>query len=275
MANTNIRIVADNAIDRATLTASSTAGALIVSNLLTDKKSEVWRATSTSATLTATWTDSESISCVALPFCNLSPTATIRVRGYSDTAGTVQVLDTGTVSACPAPAVVPRGWTAAQAASAYAYGGGAVARCWFTAVSVKRLVIDIVDTSNLQGYIEAAFLLAGAYWSPEKNASNIGMTPVDLGQNYRTAADDLRTDAGTSHKTVQLELGRMTPADRAKLVGVLRNSRAYPILVSGYPGSSDLELERDYTIYGKRSADSDVALQYAITYSTQIPIESV
>ena len=66
-----MRIVADNAADRSTLIASSTAGLLAASNLLTDIKSEVWRSTGTSATLTMSWPVAELVGMVALPFCSL------------------------------------------------------------------------------------------------------------------------------------------------------------------------------------------------------------
>lgn len=51
----NLRIIYDNAADRATLTASTTAGALAATNLQRDEKAAIWRSTDTTATLTATW----------------------------------------------------------------------------------------------------------------------------------------------------------------------------------------------------------------------------
>jgi len=206
---------------------------------------------------------------------NFSPTATIRVRLYSDTAGTTLVLDTGTVLACPAAAISLRGWTAAQSASAYAYGGGAFARIWFPQTSFQKFVIDIVDTSNLQGYIEAARLIVGNYWSPTYNTPTLTATNVDLATHYRTDAGDLMTDAGTIHKKVPIETEYMPASDRTALANILRGSRSYPIFLSVFPGNSDLELERDHTVYGKRMSDSDVAVQMSITYGTKIEVESI
>jgi len=271
----NMRIVYDNAVSRAAVAASSTAGALMAANLQIDDKANVWRATGISATLTVTWPAAEPVGCVALPFCNLSPTATIRVRGYADAAGNNQVLDTGAVLACPAPQVKLRGWTAAQAASAYAFGGGAVGRVWFAAVSVMRLVIDVVDANNLQGYIEAACLVAGPYWSPEYNASKAPLTNVDTTELYRTAAGSQGVDAGYTYRSLPVDLEFMPAADRTAFVNIIRNSRAYPVLISVFPGSDDLALERDNMIYGRRSKDSNVAIQYALAYSTTIEIEEI
>ena len=271
----NMRIVYDNAVSRAVLVASSTAGVLAATNLQVDDKSSVWRAAGTSATLTLTWSAVESIACVALPFCNLSPTATMRVRGYSDTAGTTQVFDTGAQLACPAPAVKLRGWTPAQAASAYAYGGGATACAWFAATSVKRIVVDLVDANNLQGYVEAACLVAGPYWSPKYNASQASLVSVDSTQLYRTDAGNQLAVSGYTYRSVPIDLSLMPASDRATFMNIARSSRSYPILVSLYPGLSDLALERDHMIYGRRTKDSDVAIQYALAYSTTIQIEEI
>lgn len=83
---TNLRIIYDNAADRATLTASTTAGTLGVTNLQNNRKGRPWRATGTTARLGATWAAPESIGGVFLPFCNLSPTATMRVRVSNEPA---------------------------------------------------------------------------------------------------------------------------------------------------------------------------------------------
>jgi hypothetical protein len=273
---TNLRIVADNAAERATLTASSTAGALVVTNLLAARKSQVWRATSTSATLTLTWTSPEIVSMVAL-LGNFSPTTTIRVRGYSDSAGNTQVLDTGAPQlACPAPAVQLRGWPAAKSASAYAYGGGAIARAWFAETSVQCLKIDLVDTANLQGALEAAWIVAGRYWSPTYTAADAPWSLVDGTTDYRTGAGDLLSQVGTINTKVSIDLSLLpSPTDRAMVARMLRNSRAFPIFLSIYPGSADLELERDNTVYGKRTGDSEIAWQFASTYSTKVEIQSI
>lgn len=271
----NLRIVSDNAIARAaTLVASTTAGGLAAANLASDKKSSVHRATSTSVTYTVTWSAAEPISCVALPFCNLSPTATMRVRAYASN-GTTVLYDSGSGLACPALAQRPRGFTAAQAASAYAYGGGACARRWFNQVSAFKLVIDIVDAANQQGYIEAACLVVGAFWSPEYNASGTSVSVIDRTEISRSAAGDQLADPGTLSRKVPVDLRKMSPPDRAKFLDLVRNSRAFPILLSVFPEHADLALERDHMLYGRRTKDSDVAYQFSAVYSTTLEIEEI
>jgi hypothetical protein len=203
-----------------------------------------------------------------------SPLGT-RPLGYIDTWQSY-TYDSGAVLACPAPAVTLRGWTAAQAASAYAYGGGAYARMWLpAAVQAYGMTVDITDANNLQGYVEAARLVAGPYWSPTYNASAAELDPVDTTELYRTDAGDQGANAGYIYRRVPITLETMPATDRAALVNILRNSRAYPILLSLFPGSADLTLERDNMVYGRRPKDSNVAIQYATTYSTTVEIEEI
>ncbi|WP_426318857.1 phage head spike fiber domain-containing protein [Pseudoduganella sp. R-43] len=199
----------------------------------------------------------------------------VRPAGYIDSWQSYD-YDSGFVPACPAPAVKLRGWSAAQAASAYAYGGGAYARHWLpSAVQSLGLAVDIVDPANLQGYIEATCLVAGPYWSPVYNASKAPVTNVDTTELYRTGAGCQGADAGYTYRTLPIDLEFMPAADRAAFVNIIRNSRAYPVLISVFPGWDDLALERDNMIYGRRSKDSSVAVQYALAYSTTIEFEEI
>ena len=241
----SMRVLNRNVVKRASLVASSTAGALAISNLQTNDKAKVWRAAGTSATITGTLSAAEAIACMHLTHCNLSPTATWRIRLYSGLAGTGLLLDTGTVLACPAPARELEDWTPAQAASAYSNGGGAHAFAYFTSNMVRSFVIDIIDTANLQGYIEAAAaLVAGAYWEPLYSATGASMTLVDSTVLYRNAAGGQMADAGHIHRVLPIELGYMVAADRTKFANMLMSSRASPILVDLLPGSGDLALRR-------------------------------
>jgi hypothetical protein len=90
MAN-RIRIVHDNDIDRATVTASSAS--IPVSNLKLTDKSSVWRTTTgvLSASIACAWASAEQISCVSIPQGNFTNTATARVR-YTQEASTTQLV---------------------------------------------------------------------------------------------------------------------------------------------------------------------------------------
>jgi len=271
---TNLRIVADNAVDRANVAASSTAGSLWPANLQAERKSQVWRGNTKSETITLTWTAPEIVSMVAM-LGNFSPTTTIRVRGYSDSAGNTQVLDTGAQLACPAPAVRLRGWTAAASMSAYAYRGGAIARIWFAETSVQCLKIDIVDTANLQGYIEAAWLVTGKYWAPFYNASGASRSAIDSTISSLTGAGDTVSQIGTIANEISIDLEWLAPTDRATVEDMLDNSIGYAVFLSAYPGSDDLKLEARNTGYCTRVGDSEVAWAFASIYNTKIKFRSI
>lgn len=270
-----LRIATNNAMNRAaTLTGDTTAG-YPPSNMLVDVKSLVHRSTpgNHGNTLTATWTTPELVGVVCLPFCNLTPTASIRVQVYSDTGGSTLVYDSGTIPACPAPAVVLPGFTAAQAASAYAFGGGAYARCWFTPVLCGKLVISLLDVSNLQGYVETSRLFVANWWAPAYNA-DVGATLTFASSSAQVRSDggDLLTNIGPRFRKLSLRLSNLPTTDRAALANVLYASGLdTPLLVSVFPNDTDASLERDYMIYGKLAQLSVLTLGTVGT--TSLPLE--
>ena len=268
----NIRILYDNAIDRASLSASSSAGALVVTNLQNDFKGQVWRATSNSATLAAVWAAPEKVGCVALPFCNLTAAATIRVRGYTNAADTVPAFDTGLRPAC---AFVPTdlyGFRGA-AVNGYSFGAGAYAVAWFAPQMVTQLIVDIVDTSL--PYVEASRLVAGKYWSPEKNVDYGATTGMmDASVHSRNDSGDLVTVRGKRHRTLTVNFTILTPADRAAVNAILRgNGLPKPLFVSLSPESTDGELEQSGQLYGKLSTLSNVAFSFFNNYATGMTFE--
>jgi hypothetical protein len=90
----NLRILSDNAIERATLSAYGTAGDLVVSNLASAQVYPVWRSTLRYTQVMAAFADAETIGFVGFPFCNLSPTAQLRVRLSNEAAITNNHIQT-------------------------------------------------------------------------------------------------------------------------------------------------------------------------------------
>lgn len=274
----NLRIIYDNAADRAALTASSQAGTLSALNLQREGKHDVLRSIGLEQTITATWPTPEIIGCAALPFCNLTSTATIRVRGYVEPGDAVPDFDTGTVSACEYAGLGMWNWGALPlGVNAYSYGGGTYARCWLPMVSVKKLVIELADPDNPAGYIEAARLVAGPYWSPEQNASyGAGVTSVDTSTQYRNGAGGQTVGRGAIYRKLSLALEHMTPLDRAELWRIVRgNGLSRPLLVSLYPESDDGELEQAHQVYGRIASNSAITTPYYQAYATNIDIEEL
>jgi hypothetical protein len=274
----NLRIVSNNAADRATLTADVTAGSYSVGYLQTDYKTEIYRSTGTSATITALWTTGELVRCVALPFTNFTENATLRVRGYTNAGDASPAFDTTAVDCCPYSSAAAFGWDIVTPGVAnFAYGGAVYAALWFEGGTVKKLVIDIADAGNAAGYVEAGRLMAGDYYELSQNpnyGAQLGF--ADLSEHKRSDAGDLVTDNRTRSKTLSFSLEGMPEADRAAIMRLLRaGGLANPLYVSVFPDGSDYDLTQDYQIYGKLSQGSNVALQHFANYATSLTIDEI
>jgi hypothetical protein len=274
----NLRIIYNNAADRATLSADSEAGSLVVENLTTIIKSEVWRSASTAGQITATWTGAETINCVALPYTNFTNDATMRVRGYTNVADASPAFDTTALDCCPYSAAGVFGWDInAPGVANFGYGGAVYAVLWFIGGAVKKLIIDLADSGNAAGYIEAGRLVVGDYWEPDYNADyGLQLGYKDASEHKRNDAGDLMTDIRPRSKTLTFGLSQASPADRAKLMRILRgNGKPGPLYISIFPGDDDAELEQDYQIYGKLSDMSAITLAQFESYANSLTIDEI
>jgi predicted GNAT family acetyltransferase len=254
----NLRILANNLADAASsLVADTTSGTLVAANLLTDLKGEVHRATATTVRYTLEWAAAKSFNMAALAFTNFSATATMRARVYTNTTDVVGVAtptgDSGAVLCCAFTRAEMWNW-GTPGANAFAYGGFANARVYFAAASGRKLVIDVDDTGNAAGYVEAARVIAGSYWSPETNAVwGPSLSPKSGTQHKRTDAGDLRTERRPVFRTLRLDLGEITlAADRTTVYDILRgNGMSRPVFLSLFPENADAALEQAYQIWGR------------------------
>lgn len=274
----NLRIVYDNvAKQAATLAASSTAGSLVASNLLTDFKNEVWRATSTTATLTLTWVLSQTISCVALPFSNLQSTSKIKVDCYTETTDVEPAFTTGEVFGCPSTIDDIQFGQLPLGVNATSFGGGACAVVWFAPKFAKKIVVTIIDTTNPLGFVEAGNLVVGNYWSPEINCPyGVQVTPVDATKKERTDAGSNFSSRGPMHKTLSLDLQYMDRFDRNTLWSIMRKNGTHsPLLLSVCPESEDTFGEQIYQVYGTLSKLNALSYSFYNQFDTKIEIEEI
>lgn len=217
------------------------------------------------------------IGVVALPFCNLTSTATIRVRGYSDLGSTL-VVDTGTVSACAYSSLGMWNWGMLPlGVNGFSYAGGTYGNVWIPPTWCKQLTIDLVDSANTSGYLEASRLVTGGYWESIKNADyGAGITMVDTSVHYRNDAGDLLTDIGTRNRKISLNVSDMPSSDRAQLMDILRgNGLPKPVYLSLFPESDDPALEQTYQVYCKLSSMSAITAPYYNVYSAPLEVEEV
>lgn len=274
----NLRIIYNNEADRATVTASSHASPLVAANLQTDIKSSIWRSVGLAPTLTFTWTAATVVSGFALAFTNLTSSSTMRVRGYTEAADTTPIFDTGHIAVVPSSLGASLWGQIPMGANSFAYGGGSTAALWFAPATVKKLVVNLADSTNPQGYIEASRAITGAYWSPVYNVVHgaLRVSAEDTSKHDRTDAGDLLTDRGVIYKTVSIDLALMPATDRNAMWQILRaNAMARPIFMSVTPESGDLAEEQIHMIFGKLSKGSALTYQMYNQSSAPLTVEEI
>lgn len=276
----NMRVVFDNAADRSlTLTATNSAGSLLPANMLTDFKSEVWRSSSlpSSLIITITWANAELINAAVLAFTNISPSATIRFRGYTEATDGIAVFDslTSPLSGVNLSDLVWGGQP--LGVNAYNYGGGSYAAMYGPGGVYKKVTLIISDTTNPAGFIEVGRLIIGNYWSPTYTAeAGATLGVIDTSKNERTDAGDLRTDRGTIHKTLNLDLNYLTNSDRNVFLGLMRNGIYRPMFISLTPESTDDQQgEQAFQLYGKMSRPTSLKYQLLNQFSTSLELEEI
>ena len=203
--------------------------------------------------------------------------AATRPLGYVD-GWQSYTLNTGAQLACPAPAVKLRRFTAAESANAYAFGGGADARLWLSApVQAYGMALDIVDTANLLGFIEAAFWYAGPVWEAQLNVDyGASSQPIDMSVSDRNDAGDLITDLGPRARQLNLPMSKLAPADQNALWDLLTSSgTGHAMFISVFPGHTDLALERRMQLLGKLVETPAMSLPYFNIGSATLQVASV
>jgi hypothetical protein len=271
----NLRIVHDNAADRAAIVASSTAGGLVVANVQNDLKGLIHRSTGTAVTYKLTWADFETVGCVALPACSLSTTGTMRIRAYDAAAGGNLLADTGAQYACPGAPLGLWDWTMPLNANAFLYGGAAKAAIWFSHVAAKRVEIDLSDPDNSADYLDVARIVAGGFFEADYNpAYGAGLQLIDTTKTTRAQSGDLRVDRGTMHDSLRLDLAWLSRADAARLWQILQGNGLFrSLFVSLYPGGDDPPAEQRGMVYGKLKQLGGISHIHPELFSSQIDIE--
>lgn len=279
----NLRIIFSNVADQSTLTASTTAGSLSAGNLLKDNKLQVHRSVGTSVTYTLTWASSQQIGGVALPATNLTKTATIRVRLFSDTAGLNLVADSQVVQACPTSSVGLHSWGAPINVNAFAFGGASKAAVWFASqpANIRRCEITLQDPDNAAGYIDCSRVVCGPFWEAERNPSygaTLGVT--DMTKSQRADSGDLLVVRGAQYETMSFDLADMSESARAQLAKIFRSAGAHRNLffsaVPDYPREAPgLSEPRPLAMSGQnvQQNGADVGMQEQITVTQEASLE--
>lgn len=279
----NLRIVTANAIDGATISASSTASELLTAdNLKLPYKTLVHRASGTSVTYTVSLPGTQKIGMVGLAFTNLSPSATIEVGSWpSWTDFTVDppVVHMGTTGPQTAAAgqIGAAGFESTTGVNSFTYGGGKYASVYFGHQDLSSFTITINDPGNPDGYVEVGNIIAGDWWTPSRNASyGSSATVVDLTKNERTEAGDLLSSRGPRSRKLNLVFNDFDAADRDAIWALMRyNGLSRPFFASLFPEDGNRAAEQAFQIYGKLSTLSALTCANYSSYSTSMEIEEV
>lgn len=274
----HVRINYKNAIRETGVTASAAAAGYPASNVLTLDKAETWRSTGKTGVLSGSSATLRTAG-IAFALGNFSPTCTMRVILWADVAKTVYVLDTGPVLACPEPSAEIADWTPAQAASAYAHGGGAKARVWFDpTIQFRAWEIQFDDTvGNLQSALEVVFAVLGSYFSPTYDVEGgIPLTLHDESTKTRSAAGSVKVRKGIRYDTMPFDLTGLTANDKREVLRIFRYcGTTEPILVALNPEHADAEYEAATMIYGTLDEVAELTLDGPDSFATSIPIQSL
>lgn len=275
----NLRIIYDNALDRGQISATSSVGNLVPANIKNDRKSKVWRSSGTTGTLTITWQNSEMVSGVILPICNLTSSSTAIIKIYEEIADSTPIYNSGTINMIRIQALGLWDWGSVPlGVNAYSFGGGAYGVKWLDNVYVgKKITIELSDPGNPSGYLELSKIVVGTHWSPVFN-TGFGMTsgPIDTSTRNRSESGDLVIDRNPIYKTMGFDLSWMQASDRQRFNEIIKNNgTSRSMFISLFPDDSDAEKEQTYQIYGKLAQTGSVTHTMHTIYAGRIDIEEI
>lgn len=261
----NLRVISSNAVDAATLTSADFLSTLPVTNLQVEGRARVARTTNATGTKTINGNFAGSTLCSALVLYghNLTGTATWRLRLYNgvNQTGTV-VYDSTTLT----PLTVT-GWGSFQW-GVEPWGSGVFADwqqpfyvLWYAPVYALSFRLELVDTLNPAGYLQASRLIIGRYLSPFYNA-DYGLTLAweTNSEQRRTLGGSVRTDRRATFRRVSFDLSALDISERALWLDLARSSSLHrELFISIYPESGG-EIERDHTLLAKFTQASPTTL---------------
>jgi len=251
----DLLIIYDNAVDRATVTASSTSGTTaIVNNIKNDIKGKVHRANSTSTvTFDFTWSSNQTIGAIAIPMINVSAAATMAVTVYSADNWTSALQTINATSVFTYSDIA--NWNSYNSsATANEFGIGRYSSGYlilnqnYSNVRSARVVIAENTTGVL---IDTARIVMGKAWRPIRYASNgVQLTLEDTASKVRTNSGNITIDPGFLYNNLSFEIRYMDETDRTELIKILKMvGSSKNVFVSIFPSSAS-RLRDDYSIYG-------------------------
>lgn len=244
-----MKLILPDALDTATIAATpSWLPTMPIDNMLGTIRGGRSRTPSAgSFSITLTWPLLVQLGGLAMTDHNLTPSAQWRLRLYADNFLTTLVYDSGTIAVSRPKRLDELAW-GREPLGATIYTGWAqkVGVLWFGPLLAAGAVLDIEDSGNPDGYLQARRLFLGPVVEFEQEwgiklgwATNSKQTRLDGGA--------LATEVKSTYRSINADL-RLMPAQAAstlreiaRTVGISRE-----VFVSAYPQwSLGTTLERD------------------------------
>lgn len=276
----NARLIFPNVADDATLISSpAEVAALPVENLQVQTRGDVWRSNGVISAqhILGDLVGYQPVSALALVRHNLTATATYRLRLYDGAGQTGTTLyDSGTVMT----GGTLQGW------GEFVWGvdpwGSATLEdwpvpylaVWFAAVTALSFDLELTDTGNPDGYLQAARLVLGDTFEPAHNmAYGLEIAWREQSKQVRTEGGTLRTDEREAYRRIGFALGVLSVAERATLFDRLRRvGLRNDLFLSCFPNDAT-SLERDYAGLVKLVDIPSMTADLPLNYRTQLVFE--
>lgn len=215
----NLRISADFTMWVTSVTATSEDSGYPATNLLSPFKSDTWKTSSNTATLTIVITGLGTYNMIYIPQCKLPFGATI--TSSKALLNTNKFINNNYYNFIP---------TAANPIhNTWSYNAGDAVILYFNETLLGTITIDITVPA---GGIEMSSIFLGNYWSPEHNCDyGASMTSENTAQIVSNDATDWYKEGGVKYRSLNLNLQGMSPADRDNLLGIMRYSDKFFISV--------------------------------------------
>jgi len=244
----NLRILAANLHDTATLTATSEA--MPISNTQRSERPYVWRSTDlTAQVVEGVLPTAGFVDCFAFDRTNLGGTGSVQIELFS---GADAVYDSGQVSTA---LLIPlNAWRVGIDSWGATYnermpGNSSLCVHWLPIPKICSKYKITFRSTGSGSYIEVGRIFTGLSFTPEVNMSwnpslewieNVEHTPTEGGSLRSIGRSDPR-------RLIGFDLDWISPADRQRLITELvRVGKGSDVLISLFPGQGGLD-ELEYT----------------------------
>jgi hypothetical protein len=251
----NSRIVPKNDWDDAELTASAAAeSGFDVENTQNTIRDKTWRTTSNATqSITGVWASNRTVSHFSL-HRHLCHEGNVRLQLYSDAAASVQVYDSGTVSATPYTVSGLYTWSQGSSDPLKEL---APYWLWFAETSARSFKVTFSGTTGDFYQVSRAWI--GRYWEPARSPT-FGMTlgHKDNTDAVRTQGGSLRTNAGEIWRYLSMDFNGINEVE----LETWNDIRVYAgtskdVMVSVFPGNGTRK-EALHTLAGRFSNLNDI-----------------